>query len=302
MQKLRPAVARIASGRPPPLVLAAGVLACLGVLPGLLFAVWVVLTLGFGLAVLGHPRLAVVLVVLPVVLGYGAFELVARRSRRPLLAGGVLVATWIAWVSRDAVLDRGEVPPEVVLLLGPGLAPFLALAPSVARWLRAAPEVGAPETGGPAGAGQPAGVRVPPEALLAAVLGLVTAAVPAAAGPLAVWAVSGSRTATVLVLAVTVGLAGWLLTGAVLLLAGRSWLVLALPTGGIAALMCAGTLLGGLGGGPYGFGSLSVLVPAAAAVLSALPVTRSWVSARRGTTLARASRPREARRNGPPAR
>ncbi|TFV50272.1 hypothetical protein [Blastococcus sp. TF02A-35] len=59
--------------------------------------------------------------------------------------------------------------------------------------------------------------------------------------------------------------------------------MLGLPAAAIAALMWAGTLLGGIGGGPYGFGPLSVLVPTLVAVLCALPSTRAWVAARRGT-------------------
>jgi hypothetical protein len=124
---------------PPPLAIVAGALAATGVLPGILFALGVVVSLGYGLVLLGSPYLATAFVVLPVLLGYGAVQLMSRRSRVPLLVGGLPVTAWIAWRLQDAAQGTGELPAEVFLLLGPGLAPLVALAPSVERWLRAAP-------------------------------------------------------------------------------------------------------------------------------------------------------------------
>ena len=122
--------------------------------------------------------------------------------------------------------------------------------------------------------------RTPPvAAIAAAVLGLLSAAVPALVASLAV-AFSGGRFdgggwAIVLVpLVLMVGLA----VGAVLLLIGRSWLVLALSAGALAVLAIVGYLTEGLGGG---FVGLALLVPAAATVLAVLPGVRDWVAARR---------------------
>ena len=70
-----------------------------------------------------------------------------------------------------------------------------------------------------------------------------------------------------------------LIVGAVLLLAGVSWLALVLPAGGLAVALLAAEV-----GGAWDTGTVSVLaalVPGGAAVLAALPGVRSWVAARR---------------------
>ncbi|WP_142025870.1 hypothetical protein [Blastococcus colisei] len=123
--------------------------------------------------------------------------------------------------------------------------------------------------------------RIPPvPAIAAAVLGVLSAGVPAVFALIAL-AFSGGEFAGnewLLILVPLVILAG-LLVGVVLLLAGRSWLVLALCAGAMAALVLTGYLMGGWGGGA--FGVLTVLVPLLTTVLAVLPRVRSWVAARR---------------------
>src|SRR5690242_19425133 len=116
--------------------------------------------------------------------------------------------------------------------------------------------------------------RPPAAAIVAAVLALVSWAVPA------------------LLLLVVLGLAGpgsladaaWidyllplavicaLVAGAALLLLGRSWLALAVPAGLLAALMVVGRALGGWGGGSFLL--LGLVLPALVVVLTALPGVR----------------------------
>jgi hypothetical protein len=124
--------------------------------------------------------------------------------------------------------------------------------------------------------------RTPPApAIAAAVLGLLSATVPAVFA-LAALAFSGGEfvgSDWLLVVVPLVLLAG-LLVGAVLLLAGRAWLPLALPAFAVTALVLAGYLMGGWGGGA--FGMLTVLVPLLTTVLAVLPRVRGWVAARRG--------------------
>lgn len=74
----------------------------------------------------------------------------------------------------------------------------------------------------------------------------------------------------------------WLLAGAVLLLTGRSWLVLFLPAAVISVLLLAG-LVNDAWQTSWTVGVL--LVPGATAVLTALPGVRRWVAARRRTGL-----------------
>jgi hypothetical protein len=80
-----------------------------------------------------------------------------------------------------------------------------------------------------------------------------------------------------LVVTVPLVLLVWLVAGAVLLLAGRSWLALAVPAAALAVfLLVVGAtedVLGELG--------VAALVPALTALLSALPGVRRWVAARR---------------------
>jgi hypothetical protein len=120
----------------------------------------------------------------------------------------------------------------------------------------------------------------PVPALAAAGLGLLSAFVPAVLA-LAAVAFSGGRFEGTgwLVVAVPVVLALGLVIGAVLLLIGRSWAVLAACAGVLTALLCVGFTSGGWGAGA--FGVLTVLVPLAVTVLAVLPRVRSWVAARR---------------------
>jgi hypothetical protein len=82
-----------------------------------------------------------------------------------------------------------------------------------------------------------------------------------------------------LVVLVPVLVAIALIVGVVLLLAGVSWLALAVPAGGLAVVILAGELIGSLGTGMVAL--VAALVPGAAAVLVALPGVRQWVAARR---------------------
>ena len=123
--------------------------------------------------------------------------------------------------------------------------------------------------------------RPPAAAIAAAVLGLVSCALPA------------------LFLLIGVALSepdsleqpGWidfalplvlvcgLVAGAVVLLLGRSWFVLAVAAGVLIALMLAARVLGGWGGGPFFF--LGWVAPVLTVVLSTLPGVRTWVADRR---------------------
>jgi hypothetical protein len=89
-----------------------------------------------------------------------------------------------------------------------------------------------------------------------------------------------------LFVAVPAVLALVLVVGAFLLLLGRSWLVLCLPATALSLTVIAGILYGALGDGTGGFLLLAWVLPAVAAVLSALPVVRRWVAARRVARLA----------------
>lgn len=120
----------------------------------------------------------------------------------------------------------------------------------------------------------------PAPAIAAAVLGLLSAGVPAVFAVIAL-AFSGGEFAgnEWLLVVVPLLLLVGLVAGAVLLLAGRSWLVLALGAGALTALVFTGYVMGGWGGGA--FGVLTVLVPLLATVLAALPRVRSWIRARK---------------------
>ena len=120
----------------------------------------------------------------------------------------------------------------------------------------------------------------PVPAIAAAVLGLLSAFVPAVFA-LAAFAFSGGEFEgnAWLLLAVPLLLVVGLLVGGVLLLTGRSWRVLGVSAGALTALLVFGYASGGWGGG--GFGVLTVLVPLLTTVLAVLPRVRSWVAARR---------------------
>ncbi|SFD83943.1 hypothetical protein SAMN05216574_10119 [Blastococcus tunisiensis] len=123
--------------------------------------------------------------------------------------------------------------------------------------------------------------RTPPApAIAAAVLALLSAFVPAVFA-LAALAFSGGELEGPdwLLIAVPVLLVLGLLVGGLLLLLGRSWLVLALSAGLLTALLLYGYASGGWGAGA--FGVFVVLVPLLTTVLAVLPRVRSWVAARR---------------------
>ena len=76
---------------------------------------------------------------------------------------------------------------------------------------------------------------------------------------------------------VTVGL----VVGVVLLLIGRSWIVLVVAAGALALVIVGGTVFGGWAEGAPVFALVSALLPAAAAVLAARPAVRGWIALRR---------------------
>ena len=90
----------------------------------------------------------------------------------------------------------------------------------------------------------------------------------------------GGRAVVVVPLVYLVGL----VVGAVVLLMGRSWWVLALFAGTLAALVTIGYVTGGWGGP---FLELAILVPLVATVLAVLPGVRRWVAARRAARVGR---------------
>src|SRR4051794_36814305 len=124
--------------------------------------------------------------------------------------------------------------------------------------------------------------RTPPApAILAAVLALVSCAIPALF-LLIVLALSepGSlEDAAWVDFALPLLLICALLTGAVLLLLGRAWLPLAVAAGLLLALVIVGRALGGLGGGSFLL--LGGGAPLLVVVLSALPGVRGWVTDRK---------------------
>lgn len=123
--------------------------------------------------------------------------------------------------------------------------------------------------------------RIPPvPALLAAPLALVTAL---AVGFFSVLAVAFSNgqfgNGGWLVVLVPAVLAVALVVAVILLLLGRSWLVLVVLAGALAAVLLGGELVG-----TWDTGSvvpIGALFPAGAAGLAALPGVRHWVAARR---------------------
>jgi len=126
-----------------------------------------------------------------------------------------------------------------------------------------------------------AGRRPPAAAIVAAVLGLLSCAIPAVL-LLVVLALSGPgglEDADWVDYALPLVLMCGLVAGAVLLLLGRSWLALAVAAAVLLALMLVARWLGGWGGGPFFF--LGWVAPVLAVVLSSLPGVRSWVAGRR---------------------
>ncbi|MFD2092293.1 hypothetical protein [Blastococcus deserti] len=132
----------------------------------------------------------------------------------------------------------------------------------------------------PAPDATPASRTPPVPVFAAAVLAMISALVTAFFGVL-VLAFSGGRFegSAWLLVVVPVMLFVGLVAGAVLLLTGRSWLVLAVAAGVMTALVLTGYVAGGWGGGS--FGVLTLVVPLLTTVLAALPRVRSWVAARR---------------------
>jgi hypothetical protein len=125
--------------------------------------------------------------------------------------------------------------------------------------------------------------RTPPvPAISAAVLGVLCAFVPAVFA-LAAFAFSGGQFEgnAWLLIVVPIVLVLGLIAGPVLLLTGRSWWVLAVSAGVLAALLFYGFASGGWGAGA--FGVLTVVVPLVTTVLTVLPRVRAWVAAVRDT-------------------
>jgi hypothetical protein len=134
----------------------------------------------------------------------------------------------------------------------------------------------------PAADAAPVRRRPPVAALLAAPLAVLSAVVVAFFGVIALAFSDGDLDdGTWLFVAVPAVLSIWLLVGAFLLLAGRSWLMVFLPATLLSLVVVWGVLDGTLGGDD---GPLLVLVwalPIGTAVLSALPAVRRWTAARR---------------------
>ena len=123
--------------------------------------------------------------------------------------------------------------------------------------------------------------RIPPvPALLAATLALLTALVVGFFSFIALAFSNGQFDGggwlvVLLPALLSVGLAA----GMVLLLLGRSWLVLTVLAGALAAVLLAAEGSGGWDTGAVG--PIAALFPAGAAALAALPGVRRWVSDRR---------------------
>ena len=122
--------------------------------------------------------------------------------------------------------------------------------------------------------------RPPAAAIVAAVFGLVSCAIP---GLFLVIALALSESDSLeqpawIDVALPLALVCGQVAGAVLLLLGRSWLALAAAAGVLIALMIAGHALG-WGGGPFFFPGW--FPPVLTVVLSSLPGVRGWVADRR---------------------
>ena len=122
--------------------------------------------------------------------------------------------------------------------------------------------------------------RPPATAIAAAVLGLVSCALPALflLIALALSEPDSLEQPAWIDVALPLALVCGLVSGAVLLLLGRSWLVLAAAAGVLIALMLAAHALG-WSGGPFFFPGW--FPPVLSVVLSSLPDVRGWVTDRR---------------------
>jgi hypothetical protein len=123
--------------------------------------------------------------------------------------------------------------------------------------------------------------RPPATAIVAAVLGLVSCALPALflLIGVALSAPDSLEEPGWIDFALPAVLVCCLVGGGVALLLGRSWLGLAVAAGVLIALMVAARALGGWGGGPFFF--LGWVAPVLTLVLSSLPGVRGWVAERR---------------------
>jgi hypothetical protein len=122
--------------------------------------------------------------------------------------------------------------------------------------------------------------RPPAAAIAAAVLGLLSCALPALFLLIGV-ALSDPDSLEQpgwIDFALPAALVCGLVAGVVLLLLGRSWLTLAAAAGVLIVLMLAAHVLGNWGGGPFYF--TGWVAPVGTVVLSALPGVRGWVAER----------------------
>jgi hypothetical protein len=130
--------------------------------------------------------------------------------------------------------------------------------------------------------------RPPVAALLAAPLAVLSALAVAFFGVIALAFSNGQLDdGAWLFIAVPAVLSLVLLLGALLLLLGRSWLAVFLPSAGLTLAVTWGVLEGTLGDGTGPFLVLAWGLPGATAVLSALPGVRRWIAARRLARLTR---------------
>ena len=125
-------------------------------------------------------------------------------------------------------------------------------------------------------------------ALLAAPLAVLSAAVVALFSFLALAFSNGDLTGNRwMIVAVPAVLSIVLVVGALLLLAGRSWLALVLPAGALSLAVVVSILSGSLGEDTGGFLALCWALPGVSAVLASLPGVRRWTAARREARRAR---------------
>ena len=128
--------------------------------------------------------------------------------------------------------------------------------------------------------------RVPPVAAIAAASLAVLSAFAPGFFVLVALGFSGGNLSGLewLLLVVPLGLALGLLTGAGLLVRGRSWRVVAAAGAVLGLLVIGGTLFGGWADGALGLGLSVGLLPAAAALLACTVTVRRWVAARRASS------------------
>ncbi|MCA0143527.1 hypothetical protein [Blastococcus sp. LR1] len=264
------------AARPPAVVTVAGILAIAGVVLGLLpllsaaryFWLGDIPARVVGPALENLPPAAASVFLQLVVYGLpglqlaGAVQLLTGRGRGLLVASGLLAVPPTLWAV-DRVIERPEDfgwPLAAAVAALPALAALLGLLPQAGRW-----------TASPTRSGMPAAAAV------AAVLALMSSGLVlllrlselTARG----FGLAGGEGAEPMGLAVVraVVLAA-LVVGALLLLLGRSWLVLAAAAAAEGAL----TAFAGLAQGGHGLGA--ALLPLALAVLASLPTVRRWVT------------------------